>query len=306
MAEKIKLNFLGTGSSVPTARRNHTANLLQYKDEVILFDCGEGTQRQFRLAGISASKITKIILSHWHGDHVLGLAGLLQTMSMNGYSKSLEIYGPKGISEKIRVLFDLFGIKGEDFNLKVKEIGDGIFFETQDFYLESMKMEHNAPTNAYSFVVKEKTRIDKKKLEKLKIPNSPLIGELVKGKKVKINGKEVDGAKMLYMESSRKVTIIVDSRKCDNAVLLSNGAGLLICESSFSAEESEIAIDHGHMTSKDACEIAKEANVKKLFLIHLSQRYDVIPKKILGEAKGFLKGTKIEVKIPEDLDSLEI
>lgn len=306
MAEKINWTFLGTGSSVPTKRRNHTANLLQYKDELILFDSGEGTQRQFRKAGLSASKITRIVISHWHGDHVLGLAGLLQTMSMNSYNKNLEIYGPKGIKEKIRILFGLYGINGNDFRLNVFEVSSGKIFETEEFFVESLPMDHNAPTNAYSFVVKEKKRLDKKKLEKLGIGNSPLVGDLAKGKKVKINGKVVDGSKMLYVEDQKKITIIVDSRKCENAIKLSKDSDVLICESSFSAEEQETANDHGHMSSRDACEIAKKAKVKKLYLIHLSQRYDEIPKKILGEAKEFLKGTKIEVKIPEDLDKIGV
>jgi len=302
MAEKIKITFLGTSSSVPTARRNHTANLLQYKDEMILFDCGEGTQRQFRKAKLNICKITKIVISHWHGDHVLGLAGLLQTMIMNGYKRNLEIYGSKGISKKIRELLDLFGIKDKELNLKVIEIEEGVFFENSEFYLESSFMEHNILTNAYSFVIKEKRRLDKKKLEKLKIPNSPLIGDLVKGKKVKINGKEIDGKKLLYVEPQRKVTIIVDSKYCESAVKLAEDSNILICESSFSKEEGEIAKDHGHMTSHDSATIAKKARVGRLYLIHLSQRYDVIPKKILEEAKEVFK----ETKVAEDLDSIEV
>ena len=108
MAEKIKIIFLGTGSAIPTARRNHPAVLLQFKDENILFDCGEGTQRQFKKAKLNPCKITKILISHWHGDHTLGIPGLLQTLVLNGYNKKLEIYGPRGTKKKVKEIMDFF------------------------------------------------------------------------------------------------------------------------------------------------------------------------------------------------------
>jgi len=302
MAEKIKIHFLGTGSSVPTARRSHTAVLLQYKNENILFDCGEGTQRQFRKAKLSMGKVTKILLSHWHGDHVLGLAGLLQTMIMNDYNKALEIYGPKGISKKVRECLNLYGIDAGKLKLEVKEVEDKVFFETDEFCLWAMSMDHGIATNGYYFEIKEKKRLDKNKLTKLKLQNSPLVGRLAKGEVVEIKGKKVNGNKLLYVEKGRKVSFIVDSRYCENAVELSKNSDLLICESSFSEKESDLANDHGHMASKDAANIANKAKVKNLALIHLSQRYDMIPKLILEEAKKKFK----KVFIPEDLDKIEI
>src|SRR3989344_6067617 len=290
MAEKVNVTFLGTSSAVPTARRNHPATLLQYRGEVILFDCGEGTQRQFRKAKISVGKITKILISHWHGDHILGL------------EKGIDIYGPKGTKEKMRIYADLFLGKNLGFEINVNEVGDGVFFDGGDFYLESLAMDHGAPTNAYSFVIKEKKRIDKEKLVKLKLPNSPLIGELLKGKTVSINGKKIDGKKLVFVEPSKKVTVIIDSRYCENAVKLSKEADLLICEASFARDDFEIAKEYGHMTSVEAATIAKKAKVKKLALNHLSQRYDMVPKKILEEAKKIFKN----VFVPEDLDRIEL
>ena len=108
MVEKINITFLGTGSAIPTARRNHPAILLRYKAENILVDCGEGTQRQFRKAKLNPCKISKILISHWHGDHTLGLPGLLQTMILNGRNEKLEIYGPKGTSRKFKEMMDVF------------------------------------------------------------------------------------------------------------------------------------------------------------------------------------------------------
>lgn len=302
MSEKIKIHFLGTASSIPTKRRNHTAMLLGYKDENILFDCGEGTQRQFRKAEVSPNKITRILLSHWHGDHMLGLPGLLQTMVMNGYNKELIIYGPKGSKQKMQELLNFFGIDGNNLKLQVHEVQSGIVFDKSDFKVECAPMDHYGPCNGYSFIIKEKSRIDKAKLKKLKIGNGPHLGELARGKKVKINGKTIDGSKLIYKEEGKKVTFIVDSRFNENAIKLSKDSDLLICESSFSATESDLAKDHGHMTSEDASKIAKKSNSKKLALIHLSQRYDAIPKMILSEAKKTFK----EVFVPEDLDWVEV
>ena len=306
MAEKIKIDFLGTGSAIPTKRRNHVAVLLRFKDEVILFDCGEGTQRQFRKAKLNPCKITKILISHWHGDHVLGLPGLLQTLMLNGYNKELEIYGPKGTNERVRKYFDLIGRKGQNLDVRVREISDEKFFENSDFYLESKSMEHDSPCNAYAFVVKEKTRLDKEKLKKLKVPNSSLVGELVKGKVVEIGGKKFDGKKLIYSEPARKVSFVLDTRMNKNAVEISKNSDVLICESTYSAEENEIAEEYGHLTSENAAMIAKKAKAKKLILFHLSQRYDEIPKVILGEAKVALKGTKIDVSVAEDFDKVEL
>lgn len=302
MAEKIKVNFLGTGSAVPTERRNHTSMFLTYKDEGILFDCGEGTQRQFRKAKISMNKITRILLSHWHGDHMLGLPGLFQSMIMNGYNKELKFYGPKGTKKNLSFLLDFFRITDRELNLEVIEVSSGTVFETEEILVECLPMDHGAPTNAYSFTIKEKSRVDKEKLTKLKLPNGPHLKALSEGKKIKIGDKIFDGKKILYTEPMRKITFIVDSRYNENAIELSKDSDLLICESSFSKEEAETAKDHGHMTSHEASSIAKKSKSKNLALIHLSQRYDAIPKKILAESKEIFK----ECFIPEDLDSIEV
>jgi len=302
MVEKINLTFLGTGSSIPTARRNHPAVLLKYKGENILVDCGEGTQRQFRKAKLNPCKISKILISHWHGDHVLGLPGLLMTMMMNGYNKSLEIYGPRGTKEWVRKYFDLIGQKGQSLDVVVKEVSSGVVFDDGDFCIEAVEVEHDCPAVAYSFVVKEKVRLDREKLVKLKIPNSPLVGELAKGKVVEIDGKRVDGKKLVYREKGRKVSFVMDTRYSDSIVKFVKGADLLVSEATYSAEESELADERGHLTSVDAAKIAKKGKVGGLVLMHLSQRYEAVPKVILEEAKGVFEN----VRVVEDLDEVEL
>ena len=302
MVEKIQVTFLGTGSAVPTKRRNHPAVLLQYKDENILFDCGEGTQKQFRIVEISPCKITRIFISHWHGDHVFGLPGLLQTLALSNYSKTLHIYGPRGTKQFIELYERLYLRKGDNFPIQIHEISSGKVLEEREFQIDAQEMSHDSPCLAYSFTLKQKNRIDKKKLQKLKLPNnSPLIGELQKGKIVTFEGKKIDGKKLIYSEPQRKITYIMDTRTNQEAIRLAENSDVLVCESTYSKEEEEQARDYAHLTSVQAAEIAKKSKSKKLILMHLSQRYEN-PKIILDEAKKVFK----DVKVAEDFDKVEI
>lgn len=302
MAEKIELTFLGTGSAIPTKRRNHPAMLLKYKAENILIDCGEGTQRQFRKASLNPCKITRILISHWHGDHAFGIPGILNTLRLNGYSGSLKIYGPKGSKKWAQRYMELVGTRGYKLDLEVFEVGDGIVFDGGEYFVEARELSHDCPAIGYSFVVREKSRLDREKLAKLKIPNSPLLGELAKGKAVEIDGKKIDGAKLLYKEDERRVSFVMDTRVCDGANELAKDADLLVCESTYSKEESEELLEsRAHLSSVEAAEIGKSGGAKNLALIHLSQRYEGIPKVIRKEAEEvFGPG----VSVPEDLDSV--
>lgn len=298
MAEKIKVTFLGTGSAIPTKRRNHPSVFMEYKEHGILFDCGEGTQRQFRQAGISPNKISKIFISHWHGDHVLGLPGLLQTLAFNEYNKNLEIYGPKGTYRMMDAYTQLFLKKENSISVDIHEISKDKI-EEKDFFIESVEMEHDAPCLAYSLNIPKKIRIDKKKLEKLKIPNGPLIGELQKQKIVEFNGKKIDGKNMTFIEEGKKIVYMTDTKENKNISKFIKDSDLVISESTYLDSEREIAEEHKHLTAKQIARIAKESKSKKLALIHLSQRYEN-PKEILNEAKEIFKNTIV----PEDLDSI--
>jgi ribonuclease Z len=303
--EKIKMTFLGTGSAIPTPRRNHPAVLLQYKNENILFDCGEATQIQFRKAKLNPCKITRIFLTHWHGDHVLGLPGLLQTLMLNNYGKTLKIYGPEGTKKMASLYVGLFAHKGQNFPIEIRELKGKEKIEEKEFEIEVEEMQHETPTIAYTFLIKEKSRLDKKKIEKLNLPkNSPLIGELAKGKTITINNKKIEGKKLIYKEEQRKVTLIMDTKHNPNCEKIAKNSDLLISESTYSAEEKQLAEEHFHLTSEQAAEIAKKSNSKKLILTHFSQRYETRYQqdKILKEAKKVFKNSFLA----EDLMSLEI
>ncbi|MBT6955762.1 hypothetical protein HN997_00535 [archaeon] len=189
-------------------------------------------------------------------------------------------------------------------DLKVHEVKSGIIFDEGEYFVEAMEVDHDCPAVGYSFIIREKNRLDGDKLKKLKIPNSPLIGELVKGKVVTIDGKRVDGKKLLYKEAQRKVSFVMDTRYNSDIVKFVKGADLLVCESTFSKRESEELLgQRAHLSSVEAAGIAKKAKVKGLALVHLSQRYEGIPKVILGEAVDiFGKG----VVVPEDLERVEL
>ena len=301
MANKIRITFLGTGDAIPSRDRNHTAILLNYEKENILFDCGEGTQRQFRKAGLNPCKINMICISHWHGDHVLGLPGIFQTLALSGYKKTLKIYGPRGTRDYIRELFKVFNFANE-IKLDVKEIDKAKFFEDKDFYLEAERMSHGSPCNAYIFVKKGKRKIDKKKLLKSKLPAGPLLSRLKEGKDIIYQGKKFKAKNLTFMENEKKISFVFDTNYNDRIIPFAENSDLLVMESSFGSELEERAKEYKHMTAKQDAEIAKKARAKKLVLIHISQRYDKDKKKILNDAKRIFKNSVIV----KDLDVLEI
>ena len=298
---KIKLTFLGTGQAIPTARRNHTAILLEYKEENILVDCGEGTQKQIRKAKINPCKLTRILITHWHGDHILGLPGLLQTLALNGYNKKLRIYGPRGTRKYFSLIMDMFVFAGK-IDVEINEISEGKFAETQDFYFEAREMEHGAPCLAYSFVEKDKIRIDKEKMKKLGIEEGPILKKAKEGQDIEWKGKKIKPKDVIYGEEGKKISFILDTRINENCFEIARQADLLICESTYSLADKEKALEYKHLTAEDAGNIAKKSKAGKLILTHLSQRYEGKEKKLLQEARKLFKNTEIA----EDLMRIEV
>ncbi len=296
----IKITFLGTADQVPSASRNHTAVLLTYKGENILIDCGEGTQRQFRKAKLNPCKVDKILITHWHGDHIFGLPGFLSTLALSGYNKKLIIYGPKRTEIFVKELLKVFNFERK-YEIEVKEVS-GKFFETDEFFLEAKLMEHGIPCNAYCFVKKDQIRIDKEKLKKSKLLSGPLISKLKQGKNISYEGKKYFAKDLTYLEKGKKVSFVFDTRLNKRIVPFVENSDLLICESSYEAELIEQAKEHLHLTSVQAAEIAKKSKSKKLILTHISQRYDKNLNKILDESKAVFKNSELA----KDLDCFEI
>jgi len=296
----IKIIFLGTSDQIPSAERNHSAILLKYDGENILVDCGEGTQRQFRKAKLNPCKTTRLLITHWHNDHVLGIPGLLSTLALSGYRKTFFIYGPKGTKIFIRDLLKIFGFQRK-YKIIVEDV-EGKFFETKDFYLEAKKMSHGIPCNAYSFVKKGMIKIDKVKLKKSKLPHGPLLQKLKQGKNITYKGKKYLAKNLTFSEGDKKISFVLDTLDNKSIVPFVKNSDLLICESSFSSDLQQKAKEHLHLTSKQAGGIAKKSKSKKLILTHLSQRYEKNKKKILNEAKKIFKNTHLV----KDLDVVEV
>ena len=295
----IKVTFLGTSDSVPSLERNHTSILLETSSENILIDCGEGTQRQFRKAKINPCKLTRLLITHWHGDHVLGIPGLLQTLSFSGYNKKLFIYGPKGTKEFMKSLLSTFAFQGE-CDLEVKEV-QGKFFENEDFYLEAESMTHGIPCNAYSFTEKDQLRIDKEKLKKTNL-NGPILQKLKQGKDITFEGKKYLAKNLTFKESGKKVSFVLDTAFNLKIIPFVKNSDVLICESQFGEDLKDKAAEYHHLSIDKVVEIAKKSKSKKLILTHLSQRYNKDQKDILSFAKKNFK----ESFLAHDFDSFQI
>ncbi len=295
----MKITFLGTSAQIPSTKRNHSAILLNYDGENILVDCGEGTQRQFRKARLNPCKTTRILITHWHGDHVLGIPGLLSSLALSGYQKTLYIYGPKGTKSFMDGLLKVFRFT-RTYNIEVKEVS-GKFLDMKDFYLEAKSMDHGIPTNAYIFVKKGLLRIDRKKLKKTNLPNGPLMAKLKDGKDITYKGKKYLAKNLTYKDEDFKISFVLDTKLNSKIVPFVKNSEILIAESSFSDELKELAKEHMHLTAKEAAEIAKKSKSKKLILTHISQRYEKNTKDLLDEAKKVFKNTIIA----NDLDSFE-
>ncbi|MBD3164942.1 ribonuclease Z [Candidatus Woesearchaeota archaeon] len=268
----IEIIFLGTSSMVPTKERNQSSVLISCNTQGILVDCGEGTQRQLKHANIPLSRITKILISHWHSDHTLGLAGLIQSMGSSEYSKKLEIYGPTGTKKHMEYIFKAFLIE-KRIEMEVFEIKEGKFFENQEFILESYFLEHGIKALGYNFIEKSRRKIQLKKIKKLGLPEGPLLGRLQKGKSITFKGKKINPDNVTKAIKGKKISIITDTLLCDRCYCMAKDADLLICESTYSSKLEEKSENYNHMTSKQAALIASKANVKKLVLTHFSARY---------------------------------
>ncbi|MBN1376879.1 ribonuclease Z [Candidatus Woesearchaeota archaeon] len=291
----MKITFLGTSSMVPTKDRNVQAIFLRYKAEGILIDCGEGTQRQMNIAGINRNKVNKVLISHWHGDHVSGLIGLIQTLGNNMEEKPvLQVYGPKGTKERMHHMLKTVVFDNNRVELKIHELNPKNikkFFENDNYYIECAYLNHSVPCLGYNFIEKDRLRIDVKKAKKIGLKQGPLMGKLQKGKTVEFKGKKIKPEDVTYNVKGKKITFILDTLPCTNAVKLAKDADLMICESVYHSSLKEKSHVYKHMTAQDAALIANKANAKKLILTHFSQRYKEI-NEVLKDAKDVFNNTE--------------
>ncbi len=294
----VEVVLLGSGSAVPTAKRNHIGIFMKYGAEAMLFDCGEGIQRQFRKAKINMSKLTRIFITHWHGDHVLGIPGLLQSLHFNGYSRKLKIYGPVGTKRYLEKMLDLFDSIG-GLDIEINEVSGGKVVDKKNFEVVAREVKHGSKCLAYSFVEKDRLRLDKRKVKGL--PHSPKLALLQQGKNVVIEGKKLKAKDVTYEVKGKKVSIVLDTAYFKELASFVKGSDLLIIESTYFDEE-DLAKEYKHMTVGEAVGIAKSAKVGKAVLVHISQKHAANEKEILKSAKAKFKN----VVLGNDLDKFEV
>lgn len=288
----MKLVFLGTSSMVPTKERNHQSSILFHNAEGIMLDCGEGTQRQLRKANISPTKITKLLISHWHGDHILGIPGLIQSMGASQYTKTLEIYGPEGTANFFSNMRKSFYFPLR-IKLKITEVKSGKFFENNDFELHASPLDHDVPCLGYSFIEKDKLKINVEYTKKFGLVQHPLLGQLQKGKDITYNGKKIKVKDATITKKGKKITFINDTAYCKNALALAKDSDLLVSEATWEHERKEQSEkdDLKHMSAKEAAELAKKSESRKLIMTHFSQRYNST-EELKKEAKKIFPNTE--------------
>ena len=290
----MKLIFLGTTAGLPTKERGLPSLALFYKGEVLLFDCGEGTQRQLMKSELSFMKVTKIFITHFHGDHFLGIGGLLQSFSLYKRERDLFIYGPSETIKNVTLMTKLgyFGIK---FNLYAKELKPGDELDFGDYIIKAVETSHPVPSIGYKFFEKErKGRFNKKKALALGVPEGPLFGKLQRGETIQVNGKTITPDMVLGPpRKGRSFLYTGDTSPCPSLKKEAKEVDVLICDATFDSELEEKGNKFGHFSARQAAQLAKEAGVKKLFLTHISPRYRDNVEKLEKEAKEIFENTTI-------------
>ncbi|MEM2419621.1 MAG: ribonuclease Z [Candidatus Bathyarchaeia archaeon] len=300
----LKVIFLGTAGSVPTPKRCLPAILVKRKGEQLLFDCGEGAQRQMVMAGASFHRMMKIFITHMHGDHVLGLPGLMQTMALHDREKPLIVYGPLGIGKFVECVRKTVQF-GLTFPIEVHEIHEaGVVCETTEYAVQAVWANHVTPSLAYALV--EKPRPGKfypEKAKALGVPEGPLWGQLQRGKAVRLpDGRTIKPDDVLGPpRSGRKIVYTGDTRPFEGLAEFAAGADLLIHDATLGDELAERAAEDGHSTPSQAAEIARKAGAKKLVLTHISARYED-PRELLEQARKIFENTIVA----EDFMSIEV
>ncbi|MGK7959956.1 ribonuclease Z [Crocosphaera sp.] len=273
----MEITFLGTSSGVPTRSRNvsSVALRLPQRAEVWLFDCGEGTQHQLLRSDVKISQITRIFVTHMHGDHVYGLAGLLASCGLAGSGQPIEIYGPPELKDYLHACakYSHFRLP---HHIRFHPIHPGILYEDAEFRVSCGLLKHRIP--AYGYRIAEKDRPGRFKVEKAKalgIPPGPVYGELKQGKTVTLSdGRRIRGQTLCgEKEIGRKVIYCTDTVFCEGAIALSEDGDVLIHEATFAHQDAQLAFDRLHSTSTMAAQVALAAQVKQLIMTHFSPRY---------------------------------
>ncbi len=293
----MDLYFLGTGAGLPSRQRNVTSialRLLEERGSFWLFDCGEGTQHQIMRSPLKLSKLEMLFVTHLHGDHIYGIPGLLSSRSYHGGETPLMIFGPSGIRRFVQTVLSVSETR-LDYELDIREIGEGVVYEDDRFTVEAARLEHRVESFGYRIVERDQAgKLKADELKKRGVPAGPLYGELKRGNDVilpdgtLIRSSDVVGPPI----PGRIVTILGDTKVCGASVKLSGQADVLVHEATFDGSLSEMARKYGHCTAVEAASVAKDANAAALIITHISSRYpDEEAEKLLEEARAVFPNT---------------
>lgn len=271
----IRVVVLGSGASLPTLQRHTSAIAVQREADLYLLDCGEGTQLQWRRAGLRFAKLRAVCISHLHGDHVNGLVGFLQTLSLSDRSAPLELVGPAGLEGYLDAMRQHVGLRLA-YDLRVREVDAGEVIGGKEHTIEARRLDHGTTTLGYSLAEEPRPgRFDVEAARRLGVPEGPLWGLLQSGGEVRLDDGTIVRPDQVLGEprSGRKVAVAVDTRPCPGARELARDADLFVCDATFTSELAREAERRGHCTAGDAARMAVESSARRLLLTHVSARY---------------------------------
>jgi ribonuclease Z len=293
----IRTIMLGTAGSAPTKERHLPCFVIVDEGDMLMFDCGEGTQFQMLAYGLNAIKIRAIFISHAHGDHTIGIAGLVRTMALNSRKEPLYIFVPEGYEKIINslVVFDRAMIS---YPIIIKGVKQGVVYRGKDYQVSAFRLNHTIPTYGYVFKEDDKVRFIPEKAKKAGLRGT-MFSELLKKGSIKVNSKTFKVEQLTKRQPGRMIAYAADSRPAGATVAAVSGADILIHEASYSVAEKALAVERKHSTAGEAAEIAKRAKVGRLVLTHISARHRDA-EALLKEARKVFKNT-IVAKDGEEL-----
>ena len=301
----FEILFLGTSASAPSAKRGLSGQIVSHNEYRFLIDCGEGTQRQILQSGIGFKRLTRVLLTHGHLDHILGLGGLLSTFMRWEAIDEFEIFGGRNTLERVKTLLYDVVLRGQQtpMPLKLREIKPGVIFKADDFTVTAFPVTHRGP-DCFGYVFEEKARRPflSQKADELGVPFGPERGQLVAGKEIILaDGRRVTSEDVLGpWEKGSKFVVVGDAGRIDNLVEICKDADALVIESTYLDEEADMAKQFSHLTARMGAELAIKAGVKKLILTHISRRYR--EKDVVAEAQSVFPN----VVVARDFDTYQI
>lgn len=305
----LLVRFLGTAASRPTVERGVSALAIIREGETLLFDCGEGTQRQMMRYGISFA-FEELFFTHTHSDHLLGVTGLIRTLALQGRTEPMRLWVPRGAARTLRQCISLGGER-TPFPIEITEIEAGVTLRRRDYRIETFAVDHGGSTSLGFALIEEERlgRFNPDLARAMGIPEGPLWGRIHKGESITLeDGREITPAMLVgERRRGRRIVLTGDTRPCQATIDAAQDADLLIHEATFADEEAARAIETGHSTAREAAEVARAAGARRLVLTHISARYSRDARELEREARTVFAetsiakdGTEIELALTEE------